>query len=282
MNNSNIISMHLVKLINRSILELDFDVKEPISVGMTNEGNIRKIATYLSSKGAVPFIPAESVKGSMRSICKKISGYSCDKGRHNITNIDAEELNKLERLKEIFSEDQLKELSKNIKLNLYYALNCPICRLFGSPMVCGKLTFSDMFASSDAKISTYTSNSINRKTRTVEKDRLFTIEYVMPTSMHLKIIANNIIDMNERRLLAMLLKVLSTKGIKIGGLKSRGYGLLSLNKERSYIKVLRLNINASKEKEEVLSNIKALTLQENYYESLTIDEYISRLESRDE
>lgn len=266
---------HLKHLINRSIINLYFEVKEPISVGDTTEVNMRRIVSYHINGKPLPFIPAESVKGAMRSLTRKISDYPCDKGRHNVDNKKAIQSTMEERLTKIFTSEQLKELNVTSKTNLYQALECPICRLFGSQMLQGKLIFHDMFPSDDANIMTYTFNSINRKTRTVEEHRLFTTEYIMPTFMHTKIIANNIISMQERVLLASLFKVLTVRGLEVGGLKSKGYGSLVLSKDKS--NVLSLKLNPSPTKEEVLNNVRALMLREGYYDLLSIDDYITRL-----
>ncbi|MEM1950817.1 MAG: RAMP superfamily CRISPR-associated protein [Candidatus Nitrosocaldaceae archaeon] len=267
------IPIHLERIIHRSILDLYFKVEEPISVGMYNEGNIRKIVVLPTKNRYMPFIPAESVKGTMRSLARKIYDSSCNKGEHSRDTINQLDESKIEELSKlgIFTSNQLDELNKDDKLNLYLALRCPICRLFGSRMLCGKLLFSDMLVS-DTQIITYTSVSINRKRRIAEKERLFTTEYIMPSSTSIRIIANNVIEKQEHELLTALLTIIADKGIQIGGLKSRGYGSLKLDKERSSITILEF-IESPKNDEDIINNVRAL-LQTGNYKRLTIGEYI--------
>ncbi len=50
---------HIEHLRNRAILELKFKALEPISIGIYNEGNIRKIVGYVNDDGKfIPFIPS--------------------------------------------------------------------------------------------------------------------------------------------------------------------------------------------------------------------------------
>ncbi len=264
--------IHLERLVSREVLDLYFAVKEPISVGIGNEGSIKKVAVSLTKDGYIPFVPAESIKGVIRSLASKIYNNSCNKGRHDgdiDENTVDEELAKLG----IFDKEQLSELNKQSKVNLYTALKCPICKLFGSQMLCGKLLFTDMFPSDNTKIYAYTGTSIDRKNRVVEKERLYTIEYIMPPYMKLRIIADNVIEKSEKMLLATLLDIMGKKGIQIGGMKSKGYGLITLDKERSRVTILEFVSNPTN-KEDVIKNVKAL-LQKDNCKILSVEEYIN-------
>lgn len=266
---------HLKHLINRSIFDLYFDVKQPISVGSGTEGNIRKIAILIKDEGLVPFVPAESVKGTMRSLARRLfPEYNCDKGEHysgSDVNITEREL---DILQSVLHERQIEELSDKVKMNLIRSLRCAICRLFGSKMLCGKLLFNDMYPLGYKDVMTYTSNSINRKTMTVEQNRLFTAEYIMPEGMYLRIIADNL-GREEKILISSLLRWISDIGFEVGGLKSRGYGLLLLNKERSSIKILKLN--EVKDENDIINNVRAMLLRQGYYDELNIEEYVDAI-----
>lgn len=276
-NTSEYTPIHLERLVSRDILDLCFEVKEPISVSMGNEGNIKKIAVFSTKDGYRPFIPAESIKGVMRSLASRIYDNQCDNGKHNYNDIDGNIQNVDEELAKfgIFDKERLEELNMHNKIALYTALKCPICRLFGSQMLCGKLLFGDMFPSSDVKLFNYTGISINRKNRVVEEDRLYTIEYIMPSHMQLRIIADNVIDRQEKLLLATLLEIMTNKGINIGGMKSRGYGLLTIDKDRSRVTILEF-VSSPSSKEDVIKNVRALLQQDNY-RRLPIEEYIRSL-----
>jgi CRISPR-associated RAMP protein (TIGR02581 family) len=266
---------HIECLKNRAILELRFNALEPISVGMYNEGNIRKIVGYIRDDKFIPFIPSESIKGVLRSIARKIfknmeNGFDCNKGKHN-TNINS---NVDEYLKKIYSEDQLKELDEDIKKDIYLALNeCYVCRLFGSNMVTGKLIINDMIINGD--VYNYTSTAIDRNKRIVKEDSLFTVEYVASDNLMLTIIADNIEKDKERRLLAVILDYMIKLGIEIGGLKSRGYGLIKLD-ENSRVKIVDFKeIKDRSKDDDIIYNINALALKEGYFRDMTVKDYIN-------
>ena len=268
---------HIECLKNRAILELRFNALEPISVGMYNEGNIRKIVGYTRDGKFIPFIPSESIKGVLRSIARKIfknmeNGFDCNKGKHN-ANINS---NVDEYLKKIYSEDQLKELDEDIKKDIYLALNrCYVCRLFGSNMVTGKLIINDMIINGD--VYNYTSTAIDRNRRIVKGDSLFTVEYVASDNLMLTIIANNIEKDKEGRLLAVILDYMIKLGIEIGGLKSRGYGLIKLD-ENSRVKIVDFKeIKDRSKDDDIIYNINALALKEGYFRDMTVKEYINEL-----
>ena len=272
-------SYHIEYLRNRAILELKFNVLEPISVGMYNEGNIRKIIGYMNNDKFVPFIPSESIKGVLRSIARKIfknmnDGFDCNKAKHDtICNVNNNELKNI--FKNIFNDEQLKELDDDIKKEIYIALKeCYVCKLFGSNMVTGKLTFTDLTINDSIDVFNYTSTAIDRKKKIAKENSLFTTEYITPERVNLTIIADNIEKSNDGKLFAALLEYMIKLGIKVGGLKSRGYGLIKLD-ESSLVKVIEFK--DVKDKEDMIYNINALTLKDNYYKPIKVKEYIDEL-----
>ncbi|MEM2856236.1 MAG: RAMP superfamily CRISPR-associated protein [Candidatus Nitrosocaldaceae archaeon] len=273
---------HLEKIYNRSIIELTFDVKSPISLGLSNESNVRSIVKYIINNKIIVLIPSESIKGVMRSLGRRLiignESYdklikSCNKGKHtvNISNIN-DESDKL--LEQIFSEEQLKDISKEDKNSFYLSVRCPLCRLFGSSNFASKLIFKDVIL--DTPIFTYTSNSIDRRFNIAKEDHLFRVEYVKPDSIKINIIANNL-SKPESILFSRILEVISKRGLQIGGLKSKGYGLLSF--KEADIKVLKLVKPTSED--DIIKNINALLLIDNF-QKYEISDYLKLLESYDE
>ena len=273
---------HLEYLRSRAILDLYFIPEEPISVGMYNEGNIKKVTSYTINGKRINFIPSESIKGSMRSLARRLlksmnTEFKCDKGKHHDgEDINANDINEYKnKLKGIFDEEQLNELSNNQLREFYTALfECPICRLFGSSMLASKLVFSDI--TTDDEVFSYTSTAIDRKNRIVREGSLYSIEYIKPDRLYLRIIADNITK-PENKIFATLLEFIHKMGIEIGGSKSKGYGLLRLD-ESSRVRVLNL-IPKPISEEDKIKNINALLLRENYKE-LTIGDYIVELRSQ--
>lgn len=275
---------HLESLINRSIIYLHFTTEEPISLGMYNEGNIRKIASYIDKEGRQIFlIPSESIKGVMRSIASKIfrdmeGGFICEKGNH-----PDNEANKLsigivkKELSCILHEDLINELTEDTIKQFYISLNnCCVCRLFGSNMLASKLVFDDAYFT-NTQVLKYASTSIDRKSRIAKENMLFTVESIKPDRVCLKIIADNITK-PENRLLSLLLDFISKRGLVLGGLKSRGYGSLSLDRDRTNAKVVEFKINNISEDNKI-ENINALLLNDNYYKEFGIEEYIKWLQN---
>ncbi|MEM3561458.1 RAMP superfamily CRISPR-associated protein [Saccharolobus sp.] len=285
---------------NRAILNLVFDIEEPLHVGERLEGSVKKIVKINISGKLVPFVPAESIKGAFRSIAtmiaKRIFENESDQELKDVIEWHEKDTHIKEGAKEkyyesaknwlkgsaIFYDKKIDELSEDEKLNLYLSQKCPICKLFGSRNMTSKLIFSDgCFKIKEATIPTYTSTSIDRNKGIAKKDHLFSIEY-LPSSkennLSFKIIADNVIPKTkESKLLSQTLRYILIAGLSIGGSKSRGYGLLKLNKEQSVIEVLEF-IENPKQYNEMKSNISTLLRKEGTVRKMNIDEYISYLD----
>ena len=155
-------------------------------------------------------------------------------------------------------------------VELFLSVTCPICRLFGAPGLAGKLLISDAIpvdANTEEVITPgiryYTSTSIDRQTRTVSEEKLFVVESIVPTEalrFKAEIIADNI-DNQEDLILQKLLSYLKLRGLQLGGHKSRGYGLLKLDENKTKIVKVSFKI-PPKSLQEKLDNIKALLRSE--------------------
>lgn len=302
------------RLENRTLMELYLKPLTPIHVGAGGVGEITKnILHFTVGNSLLPIIPAESIKGVLRTEASRIAK------RMSFTQQRANEAVKLHskaehqfgkeekdaRLKEaadfianlgVFESEQIEELkeAEGAILELYASYHCPICRLFGSKYFAAKLLFTDAIptaaksqqptAADYLRLNTYTSTAINRKTRTVDETKLFRTQYIEPNSnlrFCLKIIADNILTGDEAKLLANILEYITTKvggqavGIHIGGSKSRGFGLLEVDEESSAVKVVRFFTSPSKE--EKLRNINRLIFKEGSYEIYRIPDFIKLL-----
>jgi CRISPR/Cas system CSM-associated protein Csm3 (group 7 of RAMP superfamily) len=288
-----------VMLKNKAIINLVFDLLEPLHIGERLEGNIKKIVRFNINGKYVPFIPSESIKGTFRNIATKIAkeifNYIEDADLKEIvkihdkdTHVSSEEvINNYIRIAEnwiiennIISKDKIKELSDYEIVDMYLSFKCPICKLFGSKTLSSKLIFYDSFFAIDSNIFNYTSTSINRKAGVVEEGHLYQIEYIPPSKLNkviIKIIAENVIPkFYDAKLLANILDYVKNIGLSIGGNKSRGYGLLTLNKDQSYVKLLEFMENP-KDYNEIKKNIELLLQKEEAIKKLSIEEYIKYL-----
>jgi CRISPR/Cas system CSM-associated protein Csm3 (group 7 of RAMP superfamily) len=288
-----------VMLKNKAIINLVFDLLEPLHIGERLEGNIKKIVRFNINGKYVPFIPSESIKGTFRNIATKIAkdifNYIEDADLKEIVKIHDKDthissegvINNYIHIAEnwiiennIISKDKIKELSDYEIVDMYLSFKCPICKLFGSKTLSSKLIFYDSFFAIDSNIFNYTSTSINRKAGVVEEGHLYQIEYMPPSKLNkviIKIIAENVIPkFYDAKLLANILDYIKNIGLSIGGNKSRGYGLLTLNKDQSYVKLLEFMENP-KDYNEIKKNIELLLQKEEAIKKLSIEEYIKYL-----
>jgi CRISPR/Cas system CSM-associated protein Csm3 (group 7 of RAMP superfamily) len=290
--------VYLEKLEQRYIIDLKLITKSRLHVGAYQEG-IQKRIVWLNVNGKLlPVIPAESLKGSFRKLATKIA-KNLDFGDQEVNEVvkyhredkhsieknnvklypkfieaDDGELKK-DRKKEleiIFSEEQLGELSKDAQKELYLSLKCPICKLFGSQRLTGKMIFSDAILIDEPRIDIYTSTSISRETKTVEEERLFSLESLESNlRFEAKVIVDNVMrGSDEALLLSKLFEyILKLGGFQIGGAKSRGFGQVAISEDsKVYIHAFK----KPKTNEEVYENIMILLGKK--FEIKNINEFI--------
>ena len=288
-------NIYLEKLIQRYILDLKLVAKSRIHVGSIQEGTLKRIVWLNVNGKLLPAIPAESFKGALRKLAAKIAksinfenqeieeivAYHTE-DKHSRKEIEKliypeflEKVNIEDTLKNIYNEEQLKELSQDTKKELYLSLKCPICRLFGSRGVSGKMLFGDLLLIDEPKTNIYTSTSIERKNKVVAPERLFSIESLESNlRFRCKIIIDNVERISpEAMLLARTLKyLLKMEEFNIGGAKSRGYGRLTIDKDSIvYIQTFKTPIDDK----EILENISILLAKK--IETKNLNEFIEWL-----
>jgi len=297
------------RLRSRYVINMKMIPKSPIHIGAGEEGFMKSIVFINVSGTPLPIIPAESVKGVLRSIAARIArsmkfnttmyGLNIDDiVKNHKKDIHTDYINKL--LSENRREDltgKIKEILKDINLSekhinniveelglkealeLAVSLLCPICLLFGSRHYSGKILITDAIPvnldgnPTSPKIETQTCTSISRKCRTAETGRLYTVQYIVPDNIAYKsrIIIDNVVKGDiEAKLLENLLKYISEYGVIIGGLKSRGFGDMKIDME-----ILRMKLTKPKDKNDlntIINNIKALLVKEEAVEKMTVDQ----------
>ena len=291
--------IHLERVSERFIIELSLklDRSSPLLIGAGSEGTRKLLLMFHVNGKSLPIIPAESLKGVLRSLAYSLSKQIFPdnfalkyhvKDRHvkreGLKEDERREIENLylgkarEYLKNIMPRDVLEAMALEDKLQLldyYFALNCPVCKLFGTQGMAGKLTFSDGIPSIPPKLFTYMATSINRKTKTVEGERLFSLTAVGPDDdlrYRVKVIADNVHKGSEEaKLLSALLRWILKLGLQIGGLKSYGYGKLSIDEHGTTVKLFKFS-------EDPLNNVRALLLEDGYFQAMNIDELARWLE----
>ena len=296
--------MHMEEISNRALINLSFSMDSPLHLGAETEGTIKKVLLFKTRGRRTPIVPSESIKGVLRymatSIAKSINWANeierkvveshCKDEHPGVQGLNEGEIDNL--IKKVFGSREI-ELTDKEKRELYLSLNCPICRIFGSKEISGKLNITDGIIISrdqlenqewawirqlipkELGIRTYNSVSINRDTLTKEEERLFSLEYIEPMDDHLlnfRLVVDNILPRESDSILfSRLLRMVSDLGLWIGGAKSRGYGKLTLEDELS--KVLLMDFREAKEAKQLF---RILSLKDVV--KLNIEEYCKLLE----
>ncbi len=285
---------HLEKLVSRAIFKLFLKPETPLHVGNGQEGALKQIVRLRVGDDLVPIIPSNSFKGALRSLAtylaKSMQFKSSEvdevvrfhrKDEHLPSKIDEKYLSAASELaSKLYAEDQLNELSESDKMEIYFSMNCPICLLFGSRKLAGKLLFYDLIPIVKPKVTTYTSTSMSRKIGVVEGERLFSAEMIPPQEglyFETRVVIDNLDNgSSEARLFAKVLEYILTNGLYVGGLKSKGFGLLTLDEENSRALILKLNPDPESDAA-VKENIYALLLKEGHYDTLDVRSYIEKM-----
>ena len=289
------------KLRTRAILRLVFKPR-PLRIGSGIEAGPEARLTVATMKfrgKTIPIIPESSWRGVLRKIGEilaKSSTFPDELDQFLASNhVEPEE----KPITHEFSEELLEKLHKDVErmknspiisrfipedvlekerpsFDEYQPLLsslCPICRLFGGPGFRGKLIICDTLLKGEIFDRTHV--SISRLTGVREEGHLFTAEYVLPKSVNLEIIIENVIPSSgEALILSGVLNWILKLGLEIGGFRSRGAGHLTLMNEGSYVYVVNY------EKLDSNQIIKGLIKPEEVGEKLTISQYISSLISQ--
>ncbi|MEX2702807.1 MAG: RAMP superfamily CRISPR-associated protein [Candidatus Baldrarchaeota archaeon] len=296
--------MFKVFLENRFLIDLYLKPVDPLHIGAGGELFTRSILKMKVNKYYIPILPAESLKGVLRKLAMKIAKsmvfsspdineiVKCHRKDEHIRK-DKEHCegltrkykkNAIETMREIFSDKQIEELTERALLEYYFSLICPVCNLFGGKSVAAKLKFFDAYPLLNDKIvelktKTYTSTSIDRQTGIAKEGRLYTIEFIEPLDnirFKLRIIAENLEQGSDNsKLLANIFQYLLHEGIKVGGLKSKGFGTLKIDEEKTNIKSIHLKTPQSQE--DLKRNILKLSMKEEYTEKHTLRGFIEWL-----
>jgi CRISPR-associated RAMP protein (TIGR02581 family) len=176
-----------------------------------------------------PFIPGSSLRGVLRSVIERIaaslgknpcllSSKTCVTNSNDIQ----EEFKKL-----------LKEKDKD-RIELFLKNNskiCPVCRLFGSPVVASKIRITDLPLKIEKAEPTIRHGvAINRDTETSQDKAKFDFEVVPKgSSFEFELIGENLND-DDLSLLAIEIQEMMEGNFWIGGNSSRGLGKCKLDK----------------------------------------------------
>jgi len=196
-------------------------------------------APLMRDRANVIYIPATSLKGSLRSEIERIVSTvgpsqglsSCilfsggagspGKGEDCLTN----EEKRAERYRDKAEEDVLEEVKTKL---------CDVCSLFGSPVLAARLTFQDLYPTetvAESHTMVRDGVGIDRDTGTARENVKFNFEVLeAPKDTRPKfafVMKAENLDEKDRKLLRLVLGLLQ-QGLPVGGKRSSGLGTLKL------------------------------------------------------
>ena len=178
--------------------------------------------------GYYPYIPGSSLKGHLRSIAEQMA--------RNIYGVES--------VCDVLNPDQENgELRRKKRMGENNYKPCVVCRIFGGPTIASHVIIYNAISKYDIT-QVIRRVSINRITGGQHSNRLFEIEFI-PPGMIFKVKMELInFDIMERRddthLFNLVFNYIMQFGIRVGGMKSVGYGLLRINKDS--IKITKFSI----------------------------------------
>jgi CRISPR-associated RAMP protein (TIGR02581 family) len=166
----------------------------------------------------IPTIPGSSWKGLFRSaataILRTFNINVCDGLPRTSCRLDSKVLKGLstdEKLRIILSGDQPL---------------CLLCLVFGSAAFTSHVIFADSVVVSDYRLGYRSGIAIDRRTGSIRRGALYTVEYVEPgAKFTFRLDARNLPNY-VLGLLAQVITDIDNGFIKVGGFKSRGFGTI--------------------------------------------------------
>ncbi|MCC6017370.1 MAG: CRISPR-associated RAMP protein Csx7 [Desulfurococcaceae archaeon] len=207
---------------------------EPLRIGvgkgvaLESPTDLEVLKVYdVKSDRFVPVVPGSSWKGVFRSSAVAIARSL------GLTNVcdgvpGAVHPYPTTREKSRFIDDW-KKRSANEKIHKVIEGEvdlCLLCLIFGSPALYSHVIFYDSLPVSEYRLSYRTGIAIDRRTGAARRGALYTVEYVEPgAKFSFKFEATNLPNYAVG-LLAQVIMDIATGFVKIGGLKSRGFGAI--------------------------------------------------------
>jgi CRISPR-associated protein Csm3 len=191
------------------------------------------------------FIPGSSLKGVFRSY---MEGYflgqnnsnsciqgNCAKNKKIFTKEQRDSLRA--QIREKYSRSNSGEpMEQEVEAEFFRQIHdklCPLCRLFGSPVNAGQLKIRDAYPKTDPFQTELRPHvSIDRETRTNVSGRFYKDEVIPADTIFTFSAVLNRPDADVLPYIAYLVEALKNEEITIGGMSSRGLGVVALENVR--------------------------------------------------
>jgi len=218
---------------------------EPLRIGVGREAPLESlvgsVVLKINYKGkTIPVIPGSSLKGTFRStataILRSLQLKACS-GLSKETCMDAGIPNHPYQRNLGEAIESLLRIGKTSEaMELFYKNACLLCKIFGAPSYSSKIIFSDAYPLGESgdvlpfSLNTRTGIAIDRKTGAVFKRALYTVEFIEPGAKFRFSTTSRNLPNYALGLVSTIIRMMDSGEIKIGGLKTRGFGAVKIDK----------------------------------------------------
>jgi len=207
--------------------EVEFTALEPIRIGAGRSSKLESpvdLPVIRIKRGGVesPYIPGSSIKGVFRSSAEFIARLAgldvCSRG---------------DRCRDTYNEELQGCLDKNDINGVFNLLKnyCLICKLFGSGSYKSHIDFKDAYPITDVTTAVKPGIAISRRSGTVRTGPFF-VEYVNPGAKFRGGFTLTNVPNYGVGLLALVIDLVNCGVVKLGGMKTRGFGKVRLDVSR--------------------------------------------------
>jgi len=220
------------KFLNRYVINGDIITKSAIHIGTGNQELIPRAVDKECVKdiNGYPFIPGSSLKGITRSFLERtLRANGIDVC--TITELCLSNLSNNKERKETIKTTFGNEPSPEKMAEYIYTNICPVCSIFGGTNNGAKLMFRDAKLKDINYFNGFEIRNgitIDRDTNTSVPGHLYEVEVIpADTVFSFKAVAENVTQ-REWNYILIMLKALEEGYIEIGGMISRGFGVITL------------------------------------------------------
>jgi len=242
----------------RLTFHLEYQNVSPLRIGAgkavipTSPVDLQVVTIKLREED-VPFIPGSSLKGVFRSasefLANSVGLNVCMNG---------------EGCKSKYDNDLQRNLRMNNLRDVVNVLGkyCLICKLYGSGSYSSHTYFSDAYplTGETPLRGVKTGIAIDRRSGTVKRGALYTVEFVIPYSKFKGTVTFTNVPNYGLGLFAYILSQINEGLVKIGGFKSRGFGEMKIKPQ----------------------SIDGLVLSDGIYKDITEVKTLASLDEKDE
>lgn len=226
------------KILRQFVLDAEVVNDEPLRVGAGKTATFEPVDLIVlkvydvRKKSYLPIIPGSSWKGVFRAhsyrLCVSRNLKVCE-GLPRATHLSGNDFYQLEGL----GADHLSKLRALVNGDIKA---CLLDLMFGAPGYRSHVDFSDSLPLNSYKLGYRTMVAIDRRTGTAGRGMLFSVEYVEPGCVFsFRLVARNLPNY-ALGLIAEVLQDINSGMVRVGGLKSRGFGRVKIRNLRIWVR----------------------------------------------